>query len=156
MLTLTLELRCRPNKASNILNKQKKDDGGKENTITNTEVDERSLIANQKFLTTFMWPTDTISASSAQSYYYDHSQFGACLIKSQSSLRQYIITLCTVTLLQRAYKTIPVTSCGGPKVCETSKFPHFLDNRLTDGGEVLSLMRRPPFISRNLPGTHFC
>jgi hypothetical protein len=26
---------------------------------------------------------------------------------------------------------------------------HFLDNRLTDGGEVVSLTRRPP-------GTHFC
>jgi hypothetical protein len=24
-------------------------------------------------------------------------------------------------------------------------FPHFLDNRLTDGGEVVSLTRRPPF-----------
>jgi hypothetical protein len=28
--------------------------------------------------------------------------------------------------------------------CETSKLPHFLDNRLTDGGEV-SLTRRTPF-----------
>jgi hypothetical protein len=29
--------------------------------------------------------------------------------------------------------------------CETSRLPHFLDNRLTDGGEVVSLTRRPPF-----------
>jgi hypothetical protein len=28
---------------------------------------------------------------------------------------------------------------------ETSRLPHFLDNRLTDGGEVVSLMRRPAF-----------
>jgi hypothetical protein len=28
---------------------------------------------------------------------------------------------------------------------ETSRFPHFLDNRLTDGGKVVSLTRRPPF-----------
>jgi hypothetical protein len=31
-----------------------------------------------------------------------------------------------------------------------------LDNRLTDDGEVISLMRRPPFISKKNPGTHFC
>jgi hypothetical protein len=27
--------------------------------------------------------------------------------------------------------------------CETSRLPHCLDNRLTDGGEVVSLTRRP-------------
>jgi hypothetical protein len=30
-------------------------------------------------------------------------------------------------------------------VIGSSKIPHFLDNRLTDGGEVVSLTRRPPF-----------
>jgi hypothetical protein len=29
-------------------------------------------------------------------------------------------------------KAIPVKGHGGPKGCETSKLPHFLDNRLTD------------------------
>jgi hypothetical protein len=33
---------------------------------------------------------------------------------------------------------------GGPQGCETSRLPHFLDNRFTDGGEV-SLTRRPHF-----------
>jgi hypothetical protein len=28
-------------------------------------------------------------------------------------------------------------------VCETSRLPPLLDNRLTDGGEVVSLTRRP-------------
>jgi hypothetical protein len=42
-------------------------------------------------------------------------------------------------------KAIPVTGHGGPKGCETSRFPHYLDNRLTDGGKVVSLTRRPPF-----------
>jgi hypothetical protein len=37
-------------------------------------------------------------------------------------------------------KAYPVTDCGGP--CETLRLPHFLDNRLTDGGEVVSLTRR--------------
>jgi hypothetical protein len=30
-----------------------------------------------------------------------------------------------------------------------------LDNRLTDGGEAVGLMRRPPFTPRKIPGTHF-
>jgi hypothetical protein len=53
-------------------------------------------------------------------------------------------------------KSVPVTGRGGPQGCETSKLPHFLDNRLTDGGEVVSLTRRPPFIPRKIPGTHLC
>jgi hypothetical protein len=39
-------------------------------------------------------------------------------------------------------KSIPVTDRGGPQGCETSRLPHFLDNRLTDGGDV-SLTCRP-------------
>jgi hypothetical protein len=30
-------------------------------------------------------------------------------------------------------------------LCETSRLPHFLDNRLTDGGKVVSLTLQPPF-----------
>jgi hypothetical protein len=47
--------------------------------------------------------------------------------------------------LIRKGKAIPVTGRGGPHDCETSRLPHFLDNRLTEGGEVVSLMRRPAF-----------
>jgi hypothetical protein len=32
-----------------------------------------------------------------------------------------------------------------------SRLPHCLDNRLTDGGKIASLTRRPRFIPRNLP-----
>jgi hypothetical protein len=49
---------------------------------------------------------------------------------------------------KRKDKVIPVTGRGGPLVCETSRLPHFLDNRLTDGGRVVSLTRRPPFTSQ--------
>jgi hypothetical protein len=54
-------------------------------------------------------------------------------------------------------KTLLVKGRGGPEGCETSRLPHFLDNRLTDGGEVISLTRRqaalyPP---RKIPSTHF-
>jgi hypothetical protein len=37
-------------------------------------------------------------------------------------------------------KAIPVAGREGPYICESSRLPHFLDNRLTDGGEVVSLM----------------
>jgi hypothetical protein len=45
----------------------------------------------------------------------------------------------------RKGKVIPVTGCGGPYNCETSRLPHFLDNRLTDLGEVFSLTCQPTF-----------
>jgi hypothetical protein len=53
-------------------------------------------------------------------------------------------------------RTVPVASRGGPHGCETSRLPHFLDIRLTDGTEVVSLTRRPPSIPGKIPGTHFC
>jgi hypothetical protein len=31
-----------------------------------------------------------------------------------------------------------------------------LVNRLTDGSEVVSFKRRPPFIHRKIPGAQFC
>jgi hypothetical protein len=53
------------------------------------------------------------------------------------------------------FKAIPVRACGGLYGCDTSRLPHFLDNRLTDGGEVVSLMRRPPLTPKKIPGTDF-
>jgi hypothetical protein len=45
-------------------------------------------------------------------------------------------------------KDILVAARGGPWGCEMLRVPYFLDNRLTDGGEVMSLMRWPPFTPR--------
>jgi hypothetical protein len=42
----------------------------------------------------------------------------------------------------RKDKAISVTDHGGPDV-ETSRRPHCLHNRLTDGGEVVSLTHQP-------------
>jgi hypothetical protein len=45
-------------------------------------------------------------------------------------------------------KAIAVTSRGGPWGCETSRLPYFLENWLTDGGEVVSLTCPPPFTTQ--------
>jgi hypothetical protein len=37
-----------------------------------------------------------------------------------------------------------------------SRFPHFVHNRLTDGGEVVSLRAGSALPHRKIPGTHFC
>jgi hypothetical protein len=41
-----------------------------------------------------------------------------------------------------------VTGHGGPYGCETSKLPHFLDNLLTDGDELVSPTRRQAALYR--------
>jgi hypothetical protein len=54
-------------------------------------------------------------------------------------------------------KAIHMTDRGGLQSSETSGLPHFLDNRLIDGGEFVSLTRRPPFTPpRKISGTYFC
>jgi hypothetical protein len=52
-------------------------------------------------------------------------------------------------------KAVPITARGRLQGCETSKLD-FLENRLTDGGEVVSLTCRPPFTAKKIYGTHFC
>jgi hypothetical protein len=55
----------------------------------------------------------------------------------------------------RQFLAIPLTGREGPYHCETSKLPHFLDSRLADGGEVVSLTRRPLFTPRKIPVLSF-
>jgi hypothetical protein len=65
-----------------------------------------------------------------------------------------------ISLTEKGKKgnAIPVTGRGDPWGCETSRIPHFLENRLTDGGAVVSLTLRPssPPPPRKIRGTHFC
>jgi hypothetical protein len=67
---------------------------------------------------------------------------------------------CAFTFLPWIYiykgKDIPVTGHEGPCGCETSRLPHFLNNRFTDVGEDVSPTRRPLFTPRKIPGSHFC
>jgi hypothetical protein len=55
------------------------------------------------------------------------------------------------TISNKFFYAIPVTGYEGPWGCEALRLPHFLDNRLIDGGEVVSLMHRPPFTSTKIP-----
>jgi hypothetical protein len=52
---------------------------------------------------------------------------------------QYLLT--RKGLQSKVNVNYPCNRPWRPKVCETSRLPHFLDNRLTDGGEV-SLTKR--------------
>jgi hypothetical protein len=61
--------------------------------------------------------------------------FAMILIRLESSYK------ITVKLVQRK----DVMWRGSSYVCETSSLPHFLYNRLTDGGEFVSLTRHPSF-----------
>jgi hypothetical protein len=52
-------------------------------------------------------------------------------------------------------KVIPVQAVEGLKLREVEA-PTFSDIRPTDGGKVVSPMRRPLFTTSKIPGTHFC
>jgi hypothetical protein len=65
----------------------------------------------------------------------DRYQFNPRSKRSSTQIRDPDI----VGVLTKLGKAIPVTGC------ETSRLPHFLDNRLIDGGKVVSLTRRPLF-----------
>jgi hypothetical protein len=47
----------------------------------------------------------------------------------------------TILILLKV-KLFLLTGRGGPYVCEASRLPHFLGNRLTDGREVVMLTRQ--------------
>jgi hypothetical protein len=49
-------------------------------------------------------------------------------------------------------KAIPVTGHGGQYDFETLRFPHFLDNRLTDGGKVVTALRAGHILPPPPPG----
>jgi hypothetical protein len=48
-----------------------------------------------------------------------------------------------ICLNKQRVKAIPVSDRAGQEGCEASRLPHFLDNRLTDVGEVVTLTQRP-------------
>jgi hypothetical protein len=84
---------------------------------------------------------------------YSSSYVPECDLKL-SSVHSILFAWCIFT--KRKCKAIPVTGRGGPYGFEMSRLPHFLDNRLTDCGEVVSLTSRRPLLRGKIPGTHFC
>jgi hypothetical protein len=58
-------------------------------------------------------------------------------------LMVYVATQSVVRITYSG-KAILVTGRGGPQGFQRLRLSHFLDNRLADGGEVVSLTRRPP------------
>jgi hypothetical protein len=62
---------------------------------------------------------------------------------------------------KKAKNAIPVTGRGGLQGCEMLRVPHCLDNRLTDGGKVVSPTHPTHFTPQKhyyfyVSGTHFC
>jgi hypothetical protein len=78
----------------------------------------------------------------------------SCIIDGYILYEKKKLTLIIIIIIKG--KAIPVTGRGGPYGCELSRLPHFLDNCLTDGCEVISLTCQLPFTPRKIPGTHFC
>jgi hypothetical protein len=64
-----------------------------------------------------------------------YPNFTQCFWSLLLSVRSHLSLL---ILIQQTGKSIPVTGSGGPQGFETSRLPHFVDSRLTDGGEVVS------------------
>jgi hypothetical protein len=63
----------------------------------------------------------------------------------ESVYNSSMATFDCINFIKKKGKAIPVTDHGGPKGCETLRPPHYLNSRPTNGGEVVSLTRRPPF-----------
>jgi hypothetical protein len=51
----------------------------------------------------------------------------------------YVSARVKLLIVSKVSEAIPVTGHGGPYSCEKSRLPHFLDNQLIDGGQVVSL-----------------
>jgi hypothetical protein len=70
----------------------------------------------------------------------------SCLRFSQSLLSNAKVKV--KISLYRPWRRLGLREIKAPTFC--------LDNRFTDGGEVVSPTRRPLFTPRKIPGTHFC
>jgi hypothetical protein len=71
-------------------------------------------------------------------------------------IRKLTIQIVEIHIKGKVKVKFSCTGRGGPLGCERLRLPHFLDNRLTDGGKVVSPTRRPLFTPTKIPCTHFC
>ena len=52
-------------------------------------------------------------------------------------------------------KSVPLQDWSGPEGSRKLRFSDYMTTA-QDGGKVVSLTHRPPLLSRNVPGNHFC
>jgi hypothetical protein len=83
----------------------------------------------------------------------------ASIFRAENSTREEPASRCVPNVTSNfkgsKCKAIPVTGCGGPLGCETSRLIHFLDNRLIDGAKAVSLTSRLPFTPQEDRGYSF-
>jgi hypothetical protein len=120
----------------------------------------RTLRQSQTFTrrVTYLYPSTLQPASPKQEVWLTWTVTASTfLIQTKPFQQPYNLSSdCDILAVPRLSKTNHVTGCGGPYGRKTSRRPHFLDTRLTDGGKVVSLTRRPPFALRKIPDTNFC
>jgi hypothetical protein len=84
--------------------------------------------------------------------FYRQCEFYVPPLSVSSALTSYV----KVSKLKS--KAVPITGPGGLQGCEILRIPHCLDNRLTDGGKVVSPTHRLHFTLHkhfSASGTHF-
>jgi len=67
------------------------------------------------------------------------------------------ISSMTETQMRKYYKgkAVSLQTWSGPEGSRKLRFPDFMTTA-KNGGTVVSLTHRPPLLSGNTPGTHFC
>jgi hypothetical protein len=73
---------------------------------------------------------------------HETSKFKIFNLKTIANKLKYDYSLYALKVKSKA---IPVTGREGSYVCETLRVPHYLDNRLKDGGKAVSHTCRPRF-----------
>jgi hypothetical protein len=71
-----------------------------------------------------------------------------------AKIKQFLLVI--DVFASKKSKVIPVTLWRPIGLWDVKVPTFFLDSWFTDSGEVVSLVRRPPFTPRKIPGTHFC
>jgi hypothetical protein len=93
------------------------------------------------------WTTKN-KASNSEKEMYQHCQQGIQYVLPVADMMlTHLFAVSKASVISKG-KEITVTGCRSPQDCETTRLPYFLDNWLTDAGEVVSLMRWPPFTSQ--------
>ena len=64
------------------------------------------------------------------------------------------VCVCVCVCIKGNGKAVPLQAWFGPEGSRKLRFPDYMTTQ--DGGKVVRPTLRPPLISGNAPGTHFC